>query len=126
MSLRNRIHNCANPYQGAAKKVLCICSAGLLRSPTAANVIHKKYGHNTRSAGITPDYALIPVDEVLLTWADEIVCMEDWQLQAVRTMIDQYDLNTPHYCLSVPDEFAFMDPQLQALILDAYKEQTND
>jgi len=121
MSLRNRIHNCGNPYQGQYKKVLCVCSAGLLRSPTAANVIHKEFGYNTRAAGITPDYALVPIDEVLLTWADEIVCMEDWQRNQLQTLIEEFDLNTPINCLNVPDEFAFMDPKLQELILTAYK-----
>ncbi len=37
---RNRWGNIDNPYQGSAKKVLCVCSAGMLRSPTAANVLY--------------------------------------------------------------------------------------
>lgn len=31
-SNRNAMGNAANPYQGNYKKVLCVCSAGLLRS----------------------------------------------------------------------------------------------
>jgi len=64
MSLRNRIHNSSNPYQGKFKRVLCVCSAGLLRSPTTAFVLSQEpYNYNTRAAGIVDDYALVPVDE---------------------------------------------------------------
>ncbi len=79
MSMRemNRMHNAGNLHQGQYKKVLCVCSAGLLRSPTTAVVLSKEpYNFNTRAAGCVPDYALIKVDAVLIHWADEIVCME--------------------------------------------------
>jgi predicted protein tyrosine phosphatase len=32
--LMNRLGNCKNYHQGKFKRVLCVCSAGLLRSPT--------------------------------------------------------------------------------------------
>jgi len=38
-----RVDNITNPYQTKAKKVLCLCSAGMLRSPTIANTLHKEY-----------------------------------------------------------------------------------
>ena len=64
-----------NPYQGAYKRVLCVCSAGILRSATAALVLSKEpFNYNTRSAGVE-HYALIPITEVLLAWADEVICM---------------------------------------------------
>ena len=47
----NRLGNSRNIYQGKDKRVLCVCSAGLLRSPTAANVLHKEFGYNTRACG---------------------------------------------------------------------------
>jgi predicted protein tyrosine phosphatase len=78
MSFMNRLGNCTNPYQGNTKKVLCVCSAGLLRSPTAAVVLSQEpFNYNTRAAGISTDYALVQVDDVLVTWADEIVCMDE-------------------------------------------------
>ncbi len=71
--LMNRLGNCNNSYQGEAKRVLCVCSAGLLRSPTAAFVLsNSPWNYNTRAAGLTPQFALIPVDKVLLTWSQEI------------------------------------------------------
>ena len=67
MSLMNRLANTHNHYQGDAKRVLCVCSAGLLRSPTAAFVLSQEpFGFNTRAAGIAEDFALIVVDDVLL------------------------------------------------------------
>ena len=71
----NALHNVTNPYQGPEKRVLCLCSASLLRSQTLATVLYEKYGYNTRSAGVS-DYALIPVSTALLEWADEIICVE--------------------------------------------------
>lgn len=122
---RNRWGNIDNPYQGSAKKVLCVCSAGMLRSPTAANVLYKEYGYNTRSAGCVSEFALIPLDEVLIAWADEIVCMEDSHAHAVQAMaqevigVDIAKLKIIN--LSIPDRYSWGDPELQKLILKNYR-----
>lgn len=121
--MNNRIHNCKNPYQGEAKKVLCVCSAGLLRSPTAAIVLQKEYGYNTRAAGIDEGHALIPVDEVLLEWADEIVCM-DFNQQASITRVLKH--HKPVHVLNIPDSYAYMDKRLQHVILKNYEEVVNE
>ena len=115
----NAIHNVKNPFQGDARKVLCVCSAGLLRSPTAANVLHKEYGYNTRACGIHTDYALIPISELLVTWADEIVFMEDWMVTYASEMFDISDKEIRP--LGVPDRFEFMEPALQKLIIERYE-----
>ncbi len=120
--MQNRLHNCTNPNQGESKKVLCLCSAGLLRSPTAAFVLSSPpYNFNTRSAGVAADYALIPVDQVLLEWADEIVVMEEWQAKEVHKLMEEF--LTPEkevFCLGVPDKYGFKDPDLIKLIKKAY------
>lgn len=46
---KNQLANVGNRFQTKTKKVLCVCSAGLLRSPTLANVLNLKYGFNTRA-----------------------------------------------------------------------------
>lgn len=111
----NALWNCKNPYQGKYKKVLCLCSAGLLRSPTIAWVMGN-HGYNTRAAGIH-DYALIPVDEVLYTWADLIVCANTDIFNAVvnNTTQDIFDLK-------LPDKFEYRDPELVQLIEEKLKE----
>jgi predicted protein tyrosine phosphatase len=124
--VKNRLHNVTNPAQGPAKKVLCVCSAGLLRSPTAAWVLgNPPFNFNTRAAGLMEEYALIPVDDVLLTWADEIVTMEGWQSDIVLTRLCGLKMDTPVYNLDVEDAYNRMDLALQKQIADRYTERTN-
>lgn len=122
--MNNRLHNSTNPYQGPSRKVLCLCSAGLLRSPTTAVVLSQEpYNFNTRAAGVNKDYALVPVDEVLIHWADEIVCVEK---EVYNTLMSMHKENinpgTVVKVLHLPDRFAYRDPELVELI----KEQYND
>lgn len=122
--MRNRIHNATNPYQGDTKKVACVCSAGLLRSPTCAHILHTTYGYNTRALGINSDYALIGVDEVIIHWADEIVFMEQYQEDWFKIQFaNQLALKgTPPKLtvLDIEDNFGYMDERLVNLILEKY------
>ena len=112
----SRLENCKNPYQGKAKKVLCVCSAGLLRSPTAALVLsNPPFNYNTRSAGLDSTYALIVVDDVLLHWADEIVCMSQEQKIALKQMTNKKIL-----CLNIPDDYNYGNKRLKKMIYDNY------
>lgn len=126
----NSLHNANNPYQGTEKRVLCLCSAGLLRSPTAAFVLQKELGYNTRAAGVT-DYAIISVTEVLLKWADEIVCVNEETFETLMDNIvrSQY-LSAEHFkdkttVLDIPDIYPRMDETLQKIILTQYLEKDN-
>ena len=66
MTLTEMIFNSKSPYnnqfQGGDTRVLFVCSAGLLRSATAARIYAKKY--NTRAAESAP-YALIPLGSTI-------------------------------------------------------------
>lgn len=116
MSFMNRKGNAKNIYQTDVKKVLCVCSAGLLRSPTMAVVLSQEpYNFNTRAAGITEEYALIPVDDVLLHWADEIVVAEDYMLDELTPLVDK-----PIFSLQLPDIYEYRNPELMALIKERY------
>lgn len=119
---RNRLANVSNIYQTEAKRVLCVCSAGLLRSPTTANVLHQEYGFNTRAAGIVEEYALIPVDQALIAWADEIV----WVEQAVydKGWREYSDLlsHKKNVVLAIPDQYEWNNPDLRAIIKKQYDE----
>lgn len=134
MSLYNRLANSGNQFQGKYKRVLAVCSAGLLRSPTTAFVLSQEpYNYNTRAAGLVPDFALIPVDEVLIAWADEIVCMTKGQEEELDKLValhykDQYrdpeDIKLPYQkpviCLNIPDNFGYRDPALMEMIKTNY------
>lgn len=125
--MNNRLWNIKNPYQTSAPKVLALCSAGLLRSPTVANVLHEKLGCNTRAAGIT-DYALIEVDMVLLEWADEIVCVEP----SINALLGSFlhreadeetvvKIMRKTTTLKIPDHYEWNDPKLREEIWYQYR-----
>lgn len=127
MSYMNRAGNISNRYQTPAKRVLCVCSAGLLRSPTAANVLHQEFGYNTRAVGCDKEFALLSLDEILIMWADEIVCMERGHEFIVKTYIPKHLSDKPGgpkiITLNIPDIYSWNDPELRKLILKAYKEK---
>lgn len=112
------------------KRVVTVCSAGCLRSPTAAVVLAADpFNHNTRAAGLTESYAIIPLDSRLLVWADEFVVMENHMIGGVngkyKALFDR-DCDTPIVCLDIPDRFQYRDPELMKMIADRYKERTNE
>ena len=120
--LMNRKANALNPYQGEHKRVLCVCSAGLRRSPTAALVLSQEpYNFNTRAAGLSREFALIPVDEVLLYWADEIVTMDELQAAEIRDMVPT---GKPVIALNIEDSFEYRNPRLVERIKQAYDKAT--
>ena len=119
MSDMNRKGNSTNPYQGKTKKVLCVCSAGLLRSPTAAVVLSQEpFNYNTRAVGMNKEFALIPVDSVLVDWADEIVVMEDWMAELLLREYSKLSIIS----LDIADSFTYRDPKLIKLITERYNE----
>jgi predicted protein tyrosine phosphatase len=121
----NQLGNSKNPYQGTAVKALCICSAGLLRSPTIAKYLTGK-GYNTRAVGIAEDYALIPLSTALVSWADEIhVVREQHQalLHELREVGIDYDLDDI-YVYDIPDSHGTFSPELEAMIDEQFQEFT--
>jgi len=111
----NQLANVTNPYQGKAKKVLCVCSAGLLRSPTIAEVLTRKFGYNTRAVGTAEEYALIPISEALLNWADEIFVTSD-QAEVVEDMVEELGLYKTVIVLGIPDKYVRNNYMLIRLI----------
>lgn len=112
---RNQLGNTQNPYQGDSVKALCVCSAGLLRSPTIAKWLTAR-GYNTRACGTSQDYALIPITEALLTWCDEVYVVSE-QADVIKKLLDVlgYD-DVPVYSLDIPDDYGTFDPVLEGII----------
>lgn len=122
---RNCMGNSQNPWQGERKKVLCCCSAGLLRSPTTAHLLNQKYGYNTRPCGLEPEYALIPCTQALVFWADEVVVQNEFQKKQVEVILESLpslsSKSQPEIkVLDIEDSYEYMDQELQKLILDKY------
>ena len=115
----------SNSYQGDYKRVLTVCSAGILRSATAAHVLcQRPFNFNTRNVGTAP-YALIPLTEDLIQWADEIVCMEsEHKVHVLNRMMDM-DLYKPIIVLDIEDNYEYRNPTLVKLIKERYKDRTN-
>ena len=113
-----------NEWQGESKRVLCLCSANMLRSPTMQVVLSgEPFNYNTRSCG-THDFALIPLTADLLSWADEIVCADTEHFERVHAILDRLPTREvkPIVNLRIPDIYGYRDPQLVQLIGDKYQE----
>ena len=112
----------SNSYQGDYKRVLTVCSANMLRSPTIAMVLSMPpYDYNTRSAG-THSFALIPVTEELLFWADEIVCADTEHALTIRDRLMELNLDKPVVNLRIPDNYEYRNPELIMMIRRRYDE----
>jgi len=105
-----------NHYQGEWPRVLCVCSAGLLRSPTLAWVLsNPPYSCNTRAAGSHLEFGLVVVDQVLLNWAQVVVFANHENYE--RTVIDRkLALPGKVFVLNLPDRFAYRDQKLVDMI----------
>ena len=121
----NRLGVINNPYQrlDEFKRVVTLCSAGCLRSPTAAVVLSQDpYNYNTRAAGLSEEYAIIPFDEGLYHWADEIVVMQPHMEHKVIRLCQEFNKEdvVPIICLNIPDNYPYRDPELIELIKERY------
>jgi predicted protein tyrosine phosphatase len=127
----NQLANTKNPYQGDAVKALCVCSAGLLRSPSIAKFLTEK-GYNTRSAGANKEYALIPTSPALLLWADEVHVVREQFMVVCKQLEDLKEELGDHYkkfrktdpvmyTYNIPDSFCTFDEKLMQIIEDTYE-----
>lgn len=119
MTLTDQIYELSSPYdncyQGNFKRLLFVCSAGILRSPTGATV-GAQMGFNTRSCG-SHSYALIPISVNLIHWAQKIFFVNEENYLA---SIDRFfgDMETTNMLknksvvLDIEDQFNYMDPVL--------------
>ena len=95
----------------------------MLRSPTLANVLYKEYGYNTRAVGSSKPWALIPISEALIKWADQIVFVnKDNYLelnQEERDYIKEEGCDVVY--LSIEDDYTWNHPELISDLLYQYK-----
>lgn len=103
-------------YQGKSKKLLFVCTAGLLRSPTAMNVAIFK-GYNARCCGSHPEYALIPISEKLIKWSDKIIFVNHENYWKSRDTFENDEMLTKllqekSIIWNIHDNYDFMDKEL--------------
>lgn len=111
----NALWNCKNPYQGKYKRVLTVCSAGLLRSPTIAWYIQSVSDYNCHAAGIH-DYALVQVDDVLITWADIIICSDEDKFIHITNKYKDELNGKQIFNFNIPDIYEYKNPDLIKII----------
>ena len=103
-----------NPYQGDRKRILFVCSAGLLRSPTGAYVGSLR-GYNTRACG-SSSYALIPLSVNLIEWAQHIVFVNQDNYSEALEVFEPVgynaDIQRKAIVLDIPDRFEAFHPEL--------------
>ena len=97
------------------QKILFICSQNKLRSPTAEQIFCQEPGLEVVSAGTNND-AVNPVTPELIEWADKIFVMEGAHRSKIKKRFRNYINNKSIICLSIPDDYDFMDPELVELL----------
>jgi predicted protein tyrosine phosphatase len=97
------------------RRVLFICSRNQWRSPTAEAIYRNDPRVEALSAGVSPS-AKRRVSAKLLQWADLIVVMEPEHKRRLLSQFADLGPDLSIHVLDIPDDYAFMDPELVDLI----------
>lgn len=97
------------------KNLLFLCSRNRLRSPTAERVFARHPGVETASAGLAPD-AEEECSVELVERADIIFVMEKAHRSKLQRRFGKHLKRARVICLDIPDDYAFMQPELVALL----------
>jgi predicted protein tyrosine phosphatase len=113
-----------NQYQGNYTRLLFVCTVGMLRSPTAAE-IGVEFGYNTRSCG-HDDVALIPLTANLIAWADHIIFVsksdEILALKKFESSGWDEDIEQKKITLHIDDNYNFSDPELRLILRNSLRQ----
>ena len=108
-----------NHSQGNDLRVVFVCSAGLLRSPSAARIAGE-YGINARSAGSRLHYALIPLSANLIKWAHWVVFMNSENEFEIAQKILDTDLlelmRNKSIVWNIEDTYNYMEDSLEWIL----------
>lgn len=97
------------------KRALFICSRNKLRSPTAEQIFSSWPGVETDSAGLGVD-ASVPLSSEQIEWANIIFVMEKAHRNKLTVKFKRYLNGKRVICLDIPDEYAYMQPELIKLL----------
>ncbi len=97
------------------RHVLFLCSRNRLRSPTAEQVFSGRLDIEVSSAGLSPD-ADVPCTPELVEWADIVFVMEKRHRTKLATRFRCHLQGRKVICLDIPDDYAFMAPELVSLL----------
>ena len=97
------------------KRFLFVCSQNKLRSPTAEQIFSTRGDIEVASAGTNND-AENPLTGELLERADVIFVMERAHRSKIQKRFRKALDGKQIVCLDIPDDYAFMDPDLIRLL----------
>ena len=97
------------------QRVLFICSANRLRSPTAEQVFSQYPNLEVASAGLSHD-AVDPLTPEHLEGVDMIFVMEKAHKTKLSQRFRRHLGGARVICLDIPDDYRFMQPELIALL----------
>ena len=111
----------SNPNQGDYHRALFVCSAGMLRSATAA-FVGNSLGMNTRACG-SESYALIPLSANLILWADTIYFVNEYNYYGALQVFGDYaaldfDLRRKAVVWDIEDVYDYRDPKLVQILTE--------
>jgi len=96
-----------------------------MRSATTAWILgNEPYNCNTRAVGSVNAYALIPIDQILIEWADHIVFAQKEHLNIVKeefALVGQNGGIKRTWILDIPDQYGYRDPELVEIIKNLVK-----
>jgi len=114
----------ANSFQTSAKRLLFVCSVGMLRSPTA-QMVASQNGHNARACGSDVDIALIPLSCNLINWADKIVFMNPDNFDQAKQVFDpvgyKEDIEAKAIVWNIIDDYSWGDNVLWNILYTKMK-----
>lgn len=96
-------------------RALFLCTHNRLRSPTAEQVFAHWPGIDTDSAGLGADADVLLAPEQL-EWAEIVFVMEKKHKAKLSARFGRHLNGKRVVCLDIPDEYAFMQPELVALL----------
>lgn len=98
-------------------RILFVCTANKLRSPTAEDVFRDYPGIEAISAGTSPE-APRPLTNELVASADMIFAMETHHRERIRKKFKKRPPDNMIVTLHIPDEYERGDPELVELLED--------
>ncbi len=102
-----------------------VCGRNQWRSPTAERLYRDDPRLEVRSAGVSAA-AKRRVSRKDLLWADLVLVMEREQRSRLREQFREEVELPPIESMDIPDEFAFMDPELVRLLREGVGAQLAD
>lgn len=99
----------------ARMKLLFVCTINRMRSAIAQELYKEDARFEVASAG-TANSARQVLDSELLAWADAILVMEKEHRNFIRKHFPTVYQQKKIVCLYIPDEYDFMQPELQYVL----------